>query len=89
MKDILNEHLKDKGKTIDFLSIDVEGNDMNVLRSNDWNKYRPEFVLVEELNKNFAKIVESSEVYKFLKNQNYELVARTYNTSFYQKSINL
>jgi len=88
LTEILQNNLPSATHPIDFLSIDVEGNDMAVLLSNDWSRFRPEFVLVEELNKNFGMIVESSEVYKFLKQQNYELVARTYNTSFYQKSIN-
>jgi len=34
---------------INFLTIDVEGMDFNVLRSNNWEKYRPEVVLFESL----------------------------------------
>src|ERR1700730_6525804 len=33
---------------IDFLSIDVEGYDFEVLISNDWKRFRPGYVLVEE-----------------------------------------
>lgn len=36
-----------KGKTIDFMSIDVEGMEMRVLKSNDWNVFRPHFVCIE------------------------------------------
>lgn len=36
------------GKKIDFLSIDVEGFDFQVLRSNDWSKYIPTFILIEQ-----------------------------------------
>lgn len=35
-------------RDVDFLSIDVEGYDMEVLKSNDWNKYRPRLVCVED-----------------------------------------
>ena len=35
------------GKTIDFLTVDTEGLDLVVLRSNDWEKFHPEVVCVE------------------------------------------
>ena len=34
--------------TIDFLSVDCEGHDLEVLASNNWIKYRPTVVLVED-----------------------------------------
>ena len=34
---------------IDFLTVDVEGMDFNVLKSNNWEKYRPKVVLFESL----------------------------------------
>ena len=46
LKSILDEYLP-KGQNIDFMSIDVEGLDFEVLKSNDWKKYRPEILLVE------------------------------------------
>ena len=48
LKSILDEYLP-KGQNIDFMSIDVEGLDFEVLKSNDWKKYRPEILLVESL----------------------------------------
>jgi hypothetical protein len=36
-----------KNKKIDILSIDVEGWDMDVLESNNWNKYKPNYIIVE------------------------------------------
>jgi len=35
------------GKKIDFLSIDVEGYEFEVLKSNDWVKFRPEVICIE------------------------------------------
>ncbi len=35
-------------KTIDFMSVDVEGYDLYVLKSNDWNRFRPNLVIVED-----------------------------------------
>ena len=34
-------------RIIDFMSIDVEGAEMLVLRGNDWKKYRPRVILIE------------------------------------------
>ena len=36
-----------KGKKIDFLSIDIEGNELNVLRSFNFKKYSPSIVVIE------------------------------------------
>jgi hypothetical protein len=69
---------------IDFLSIDVEGLDLNVLRSNDWSRYRPKIVLAEDLN---ADIMESakSELSEYLNRNDYSLLAKTVNTAFYKR----
>lgn len=54
--------------TIDFLSVDVEGLDFQVLTSNDWSKYKPNVVLVEDLNFSFDN-PDNSKIYKFLMNK--------------------
>jgi FkbM family methyltransferase len=46
LADILEKHLPG-GQAIDFISIDAEGWDLAVLASNDWQRYRPQLVLVE------------------------------------------
>lgn len=43
---LLDENLR-PGQEIDIMDIDVEGMDDEVLRSNDWDKYRPKALLVE------------------------------------------
>ena len=45
----LMERYLPKCQTIDFLSVDVEGHEINVLRSNDWVRFRPLYLCVEEL----------------------------------------
>lgn len=37
-----------KEKNIDFISIDTEGYDFQVLRSNNWDKYNPKVICVEK-----------------------------------------
>lgn len=37
-----------KGKTVDFLSVDTEGLDLEVLKSNNWKRVKPKVVCIEE-----------------------------------------
>ncbi|MBK5721749.1 FkbM family methyltransferase, partial [Dysgonomonas sp. Marseille-P4677] len=82
LSEILNMYLP-ANTNIDFISIDVEGLDLQVLHSNDWNKYRPNLVLVESLNEDMDAI-KNSEIYIYLKSLNYSLVAKTINTIFFK-----
>lgn len=82
LDEILSKHLPYK-QVIDFLSIDVEGLDFLVLKSNDWSAYRPTCVLVEVLNTTLEDIVES-EIHAFMKNNGYALFSRTYNTLIFR-----
>lgn len=50
---ILDEYLK--VAVIDFMSVDAEGHDLTVLKSNNWDKYRPSLVIVES-NHDFTGI---------------------------------
>jgi FkbM family methyltransferase len=68
---------------IDLMSIDVEGLDLDVLISNDWLKYRPKLILVEELRTNIKMLYINSDINIFLESKDYSLHFRTYNTSFY------
>lgn len=69
-------------RNIDFLSIDVEGFELNVLKSNDWVKYRPKIILVEELN-NDLLILPQLEIYNYLTTLRYQCIAKTFNTLFF------
>jgi FkbM family methyltransferase len=78
---ILTDHLP-ADIQIDFLSIDVEGFDFAVLKSNDWKRYRPKCVLVEALGTSLADVM-CGEIFEFMKRQQYVLFAKTYNTLFF------
>ena len=69
-----------KIREIDFLSIDVEGNEMNVLKGLNFKKYRPKVICVELIikkNNHFYKqkieAIQKSIIYKFLIKKNYKL----------------
>ncbi|WP_412466504.1 FkbM family methyltransferase [Pedobacter sp. KLB.chiD] len=78
---VLDQHLP-ANTTIDFLSIDVEGLDYQVLRSNNWDKYKPSVILVEE-NVNVDDL-SHSPIYKFLKDKGYSFFAKTLRTCVYR-----
>jgi hypothetical protein len=67
---------------IDFMSIDVEGLELEVLKSNNWEKYRPGIILLEELDKKITDF-NNFQTLKFLEPLGYSLFAKTYNTIFY------
>lgn len=82
LKSILELNLP-AGQKIDFLSIDVEGLDLEVLKSNDWQKYRPTFVLVEVLGRNLVSVIDN-EVTKYLEGIGYRLESKLFNTCFFK-----
>ncbi len=71
------------GQVIDFMSIDVEGLDYEVLLSNNWDKYKPLMILIETSVID-DELENSSPIHKFLIEKDYTLVAKTYRTSFYK-----
>lgn len=71
-----------KGTKIDFLTIDVEGLDFEVLKSNNWDKYKPDVILVEEgLN---VDELGNSIIYPYLKERGYAFFAKTLRTCIYR-----
>ena len=82
LSSILDEYLP-KGQKIDFLSIDVEGFDLKVLSSNDWEKYKPTVILAEDKEFKVNNLGDSS-IYRFLSLQKYELIAKTFNTLIFK-----
>lgn len=63
---------KYKVTTIDLLSVDAENLDLEVLASNDWSRWKPRAIIVEDNNFNPAKLNESA-VYNFLIEKGYRL----------------
>jgi FkbM family methyltransferase len=81
LRSILAEHLP-AGRKIDFLTVDVEGMDLDVLQSNDWDLFRPRYVLVECFGLDLAQL-SGDAVYDFLVKQEYRFVAKTINTALF------
>jgi FkbM family methyltransferase len=79
---ILASHIS-YNKIIDFMNIDAEGLEINILKSNDWSRFRPHLLLVEELDFSF----ERSVIFQYLTEQGYIFLAKTLNTVFYQDNL--
>lgn len=78
---LLELHLP-AGQAIDFMSVDVEGKDLEVLRSNDWTRHRPRFVLAETLRTDLMTL-GTCPITRFLLDVGYRPIAKAYNTSFF------
>ncbi len=76
LRSILDEYLP-KGQSIDFLSIDAEGFDLEVLRSNDWDRYAPRVVIVESAMSFDVRDFASDEIIQFLIQRGYKLLSIT------------
>tara|TARA_X000000368_G_scaffold408147_1_gene388445 strand:+ start:236 stop:958 length:723 start_codon:yes stop_codon:yes gene_type:complete len=72
-----------KDEKIDFLSIDVEGHEKEVLEGFDINRYSPKIVVIEYLDLTLKKLeiknlnidnVIKSDLYNYMINNNYNLV---------------
>ena len=68
---------------IDFMSIDVEGSELNVLKNFNFLKYSPKILIVEYLDLTLPKLeiknlnienVMKSEVYKLIISKNYTFI---------------
>lgn len=73
------EKIKEKNIEIDFLSLDTEGYELNILKGINLNLYRPKYMLIEVYNFDFENIVQ------FLKENEYKLL---YNFTNYSKESN-
>jgi FkbM family methyltransferase len=82
LAEILNTHLS-SNQRIDFMTVDVEGLEKEVLSSNDWAKYKPEMILVEMLDSSINSLSET-EIARFLFGLGYFLFAKTFNTVFFK-----
>jgi FkbM family methyltransferase len=66
LEEILEKHLP-AGTKIDFLTVDVEGFDLKVLHSNDWKRFRPTVVLVEDISVSNWREINDSVTTRYLR----------------------
>ena len=81
LRKLLSEHLA-AGRSVDFLNVDVEAVDLEVLESNDWERFRPLVVAVEEIDFSIGA-ADSSPTYRFLRARGYRAVSRAIFTNVF------
>ena len=77
--DTLNSIIKStkyKRKKIDFLNIDIEGNELEAIKSLNFKFFKPKLICIEIHNRKNSKKskLKNSEIYKFLIKQKYKLL---------------
>jgi FkbM family methyltransferase len=82
LSEILGEHVPENQK-IDFMSVDVEGLDLEVVRSNDWQMFRAKYVLVESYE-HMVQDVQAGVIHEYMLEQQYGLFAKTVFTLIYE-----
>jgi len=80
---------KFKNTYIDFLSVDAEGKDLEVIQSLDFQRYSPKFICIEiwdeTEDENFE--LNNSEIYKFLVEKKYSMVFNKKENYIFKKKI--
>lgn len=82
----LNLILKEnKFEKFEYLNIDVEGSEQNVINGINLSKYRPMLITIENNNLHINDYIES-ETYKILIKNNYTFISKTGVTNFFLKN---
>lgn len=77
LSEVLERYLSNNS-IINFMSIDTEGYELEVLLSNNWSKFRPEIVVIESLQNG-----NKDQIDDFMFKRDYRLVSQTPNNLFY------
>ena len=84
LQNVLDTYLP-KEQIIDFLSIDVEGLDFDVIKSVDLNKVRPRLILIEILSSSYHELI-NDEITTHLISNNYSIFSKTINTVIFKSN---
>jgi hypothetical protein len=81
LSEILSSYLP-IGQKVDFLTIDAEGFDFQILQSNDWSKYKPDIVLIES-DIPYSEIL-ASPINSYMEEQGFSVYAKTVKTYIFK-----
>lgn len=76
---------ENKFEKFEYLNIDVEGSEQNVINGINLRKYRPMLITIENNNLHINDYIES-ETYKILIKNNYTFISKTGVTNFFLKN---
>lgn len=77
------------GQCIDLMTVDVETMELQVLKTNDWEKYVPKLIVIESLITQRKDIfsVMHDPVVSFLLEKNYQVVGKAVNTVYLRHAL--
>ena len=79
---------KYKNQKIDFLSIDAEGKDLEVLKSLDLKRYNPIYICIEIYSdKDESFNIKNNQIYKYLMSKNYKLMLNKRENFIFKKKL--
>lgn len=81
LSELLDHHFESNRK-VDFLSVDAEGMDLEVLNSNNWAKYRPFLIAVETHGMDLDR-PDENDIYIYLSGLGYKMVSQVFVTSMF------
>lgn len=80
LEDVFDHYIGDT--KIDVLNIDTESMELDVIKSNNWKKYRPHFIILESLGSRDVREAYTDESVRFLTENEYELVVKVFQSCF-------
>jgi len=81
LRAILDKYLPGE-QSIDFLDLDTEGSELDILESNNWDQYRPGLILIE--TERDGRVDVDARISNFLNNRGYQLIAFNGVNAFYE-----
>lgn len=77
LSDVLCKYLPPQA-SIDLMTVDVETMELDVLQTNDWNRFLPKMVIIESLMSKYADIsaVNEDPAVRFLVNKGYVVIGK-------------
>ena len=73
-----------KINNIDFLNIDTEGSDFNILKSINIQKYKPKLICIEISQ--FTKQADKKKILSYLKKNDYKFIYKRSVSSFFKRN---
>lgn len=80
---VLEAYFPNDIKEIDFLTIDVEGLDFQVLKSINLVKYQPKVILIEILGSSLSNL-QDNDITRYLESHKYKMYAKAVNTVIFR-----
>ena len=80
-----SEKITDNVKKINLLNIDIEGAELDVLKSINWVNFKPEIICVEIILRDFEDVYKN-DIYKLLKLNGYNMYSKLINSVIFIKN---